>query len=145
MTLPLGAFYPAKLITEPDSPELGAFLYEPPPDFQSKFGSLGFAELFWADIPERAADTDNTTEESKAWARTIVDRVRGLDESSIPRKPNLIDYKKAAAVVAEMIDSIGILENILFIAEKAGLFHFKLGQLLTDFLGDVQIVADFKD
>jgi len=145
MTLPLGAFHPAKIITKPDSPELGAYLYEPPPDFQSKFGAIGFAEVFWADIPERAAETNNTTEESKAWAQTIVDRVRRLDESSALPKTNLIDYKKAAAVVAEMIDTIAVLENILFIARKAGLFDFKLDQLLTDFLGDVQIVADFKD
>jgi hypothetical protein len=44
-----------------------------------------------------------------------------------------------------MIDSIQVLENLLFVAEKAGLFEFELGQLLTDFLGDVQIVAEFKD
>ena len=145
MTLPLGAFHPAKIITKPNSPELGAYFYEPPPDFQSKFEAIGFAEVFWADIPERAAETNNTTEESKAWAQTIVDRVRRLDESSAPRKTNLIDYKKAAAVVAEMIDTIAVLENILFIARKAGLLDFKLDQLLTDFLGDVQIVADFRD
>jgi hypothetical protein len=144
MTLPLGAFHPAKLITKPDSPELGAYLFEPPKDFENDFSGFGFAEVFWADIPERAADSNNTTEESKAWARTIVDRVRALDESSAG-KSNLIDYKKAGAVVEEMIDTIKILENLLFIAQKAGIFDFKLGQLLTDFLGDVQIVADFKD
>jgi pimeloyl-ACP methyl ester carboxylesterase len=44
-----------------------------------------------------------------------------------------------------MISTIKVFENILFIAKKAGVFEFDLGQLLTDFLGDVQIVADFKD
>ena len=66
ITQPLGAFHPAKLITKPDSPELGAYLFEPPNDFEKDFGGFGFAEVFWADIPERAADTKNTTEESKA-------------------------------------------------------------------------------
>jgi hypothetical protein len=144
ITQPLGAFHPAKLITEPDSPELGVYLFEPPKDFEKDFSGFGFAEVFWADIPERAADTKNTTEESKAWAQTLVERVRILDQSSAG-KPDLIDYKKASAVVEEMISTIKVFENILFIAKKAGLFEFDLGQLLTDFLGDVQIVADFKD
>jgi hypothetical protein len=58
---------------------------------------------------------------------------------------DLIDYKKAGAVVEEMVNNIQVLENLLFIATKAGLFKFNLGQLLTDFVGCVQIVADFKD
>ena len=144
ITQPLGAFHPAKVISKPDSPELGAYLFEPPPGSETDFSGFGFAEVFWADIPERAAATKNTTEESKAWAQTIVERVRMLDQSS-PGKSDLIDYKKASAVVEEMIGTIKVLENLLFIASKAGLFEFNLGQLLTDFLGDVQIVADFKD
>ncbi len=144
ITQPLGAFHPDELITKPDSPELGAYLFEPPKDFEKELRGFGFAEVFWADIPERAADTKNTTEESKAWAQTLVERVRMLDQSSTG-KSDLIDYKKASAVVEEMIGTIKVLENLLFIANKAGLFEFKLGQLLTDFLGDVQIVADFKD
>lgn len=145
MTLPLGAFHPDKLIRKFDSPELGAYPFWPPPDYTTAFDGLGFAESFWADIPERAADTKNTTEESKAWARTIVDRLRVLDEANKRTEPNLIDYNKAGTVIAEMIDTIAVLENILFLAREAGLFDFKLDQLLTDFLGDVQIVADFKD
>jgi hypothetical protein len=145
MTLPLGAFHSDKLIRKFDSPELGAYPFGPPPDYTTAFDGLGFAEAFWADIPERAVDTKNTTEESKAWARTIVDRLRVLDEANKRTESNLIDYNKAGTVIAEMIDTIAVLENILFLASKAGLFDFKLGQLLTDFLGDVQIVADFKD
>jgi hypothetical protein len=48
-------------------------------------------------------------------------------------------------VVAEMIDAIKVLDNLLFVATKAGLLQFNLGQLLTDFAGCVQLVADFKD
>jgi len=154
MTLPLGAFHPVKLIVEPDSPELGAYLFTPPEEFQNDFGGFGFAEAFWADIPERAADTKNTTQESKAWARTIVDKMRHLDKMRqfdnakkqlAGRKSDLIDYEKVGAVLLEMIDTIRVIENLLFLAKKAGLFEFKLGQLLTDFLGDVQIVTEYKD
>jgi hypothetical protein len=144
ITQPLGVFHPAKLITDPASPELGAYLFNPPVAYANDFVGFGFAEVFWADIPERAADTKNTTEESKAWAQTLVERVRTLDQSGTGSS-DLIDYKKASAVVEEMIGTIKVLENLLFIAKKAGLFEFNLGQLLTDFLGDVQIVADFKD
>jgi hypothetical protein len=145
ITLPLGAFHPVKIIRKPDSPELGAYLFEPPKNSKFNFSGFGFAEVFWADIPERAAASNNTTEESKAWARTIVGRVRAIDETNKLALPNLIDYQKMSAVLEEMIDSIRVMENLLFIAKKAGIFDFKLGQLLTDFLGDVQIVADFKD
>jgi hypothetical protein len=141
---PLGAFHPDKVILEPDSPELGAYLFEPPVDSANEFQGFGFAEAFWADIPEIAAATKNTTEETKAWAQTVVERVRMLDQSTTGRS-DLIDYKKASAVVEEMIGTIKVLENLLFIANKAGLFQFNLGQLLTDFVGCVQIVADFED
>jgi hypothetical protein len=144
MTQPLGAFHPDKLILEPDSPELGAYLFECPKNFEKEFAGLAFAEVFWADIPERAADTKNTTEETKAWAQTVVERVRMLDHSG-SGPSDLIDYQKASAVIEEMISTIKVLENLLSIAKKAGLFEFSLGQLLTDFVGDVQIVADFKD
>jgi len=143
ITQPLGAFHPDKLVPEPGSPELGAYLFHPSKDFK-EFQGFGFAESFWADIPEMAAATQNTTEETKAWAQTVVERVRALDKSA-GNLPDLIDYTKASAVVAEMIEAIKVLDNLLFIANKAGFFEFNLGQLLTDFVGCVQIVADFKD
>ncbi len=144
ITQPLGAFHPDKVILEPDSPELGAYLFEAPVSFTREFQGFGFAEAFWADIPEIASATKNTTEETKTWAQTVVERVRLLDQTGTGQS-DLIDYKKASAVVEEMVNTIQVLENLLFIATKAGLFQFNLGQLLTDFVGCVQIVADFKD
>src|SRR5438552_16814619 len=41
ITLPLGAFHPVKLIVEPDSPELGAYLFTPPQEYQNDFGGFG--------------------------------------------------------------------------------------------------------
>ena len=49
-----------------------------------------------------------------------------LDENNTGHS-DLIDYKKASAVVEEMIDTIEVLENLLFIANKAGLLEFNLG------------------
>jgi hypothetical protein len=143
ITQPLGAFHPDKLILKPDSPELGAYFFQPPTG-TTEFTGFGFAESFWADIPEIATATQNTTEDTKAWAQTVVERVKAMDAAD-GEHSKLIDYNKASAVVAEMIDAIKVLDNLLFIATKAGLFQFNLGQLLTDFAGCVQLVADFKD
>jgi hypothetical protein len=144
ITQPLGAFHPDKLILKPDSPELGAYLFQPPTG-TTEFAGFGFAESFWADIPEMATATQNTTEDTKAWAQTIVERVKAMDAASGKHPSKLIDYNKASAVVAELIDAIKVLDNLLFIATKAGLLQFNLGQLLTDFAGCVQLVADYKD
>jgi hypothetical protein len=144
ITQPLGAFHPDKLILKPDSPELGAYLFQPPTG-TTEFAGFGFAESFWADIPEMATATQNTTEDTKAWAQTIVERVKAMDAAGGVHSSKLIDYNKASAVVAELIDAIKVLDNLLFIATKAGLLQFNLGQLLTDFAGCVQLVADYKD
>src|ERR1700756_5117336 len=81
ITQPLGAFHPDRVILEPDSPELGAYLFEPPVNYTNEFQGFGFAEAFWADIPGIASATKNTTEETKAWAQTVVERVRLLDQT----------------------------------------------------------------
>ncbi len=44
-----------------------------------------------------------------------------------------------------MIETIGILGNLLWLAEKAGFLQFDLDALLTAYLGTVQIVGDFAD
>ena len=36
------------------------------------------------------------------------------------------------------------MENLLAVAEKAGVFKFDLAPLLRDYVGDVQIVTEFK-
>ena len=80
----------------------------------------------------------------------MVQRVRAMDhqkaKSSATRNPKTsVDYEKTSAVVAEMIDTIATLENLTFLAEKAGLMKFNLRELLDDYLGDIQIVAEFRD
>jgi hypothetical protein len=54
-----------------------------------------------------------------------------LDQSNTGHS-ELIDYKKASAVVEEMIGTIKVLENLLFIANKAGLFEFKQRSISGD-------------
>lgn len=44
----------------------------------------------------------------------------------------------------EMIETVAVVERLNFVLAKAGVLQFNLNKLLTDFLGDVQIVVDFQ-
>ena len=105
----------------------------------------GFAEVFWADIPEKVDKEGSTLEETKAWARTVVARAKALWTRE--RQSQLIppDFGLAAEVLDEVIETVYVLENLLFLADKAGLFKFDLARVLEDYLGDVQIVTEFAD
>jgi pimeloyl-ACP methyl ester carboxylesterase len=136
--IPLGSFHPE------DRKTMRALAFKGQPH-------LGLAEVYWANIPREANKDKDTLEEAKAWARTVVQRVQAMDHEHEVRttgKQNtgtLIDYEKTSAVVSEMIDTIATLENLTFVLEKAGLMKFNLRELLDDYLGDVQIVAEFRD
>ena len=105
---------------------------------------IGLAEVFWADIPKSAQKNEDTLEETKAWASTVVERLRKRDREKTGNKDS-VDYQKTRAVMTEMIETIATLENLMKIAEKAGLGKFELGDVLDAYLGDVQIVAEFRD
>lgn len=140
--------------------------------------TTGFAEVFWADIPEKVVKEGSTLEETKAWARTVVARAQALwirerqpemvKEDNTPREtnawqrvvaapahallmrmrqPRIVppDFGLAAEVLDETIETVYVLENLLFLADKAGLFKFNLAKVLEDYLGDVQIVTEFAD
>ena len=144
MPFPLGQFHPI-------SGEVRALQFDVPAGYEPVFGGLGFAEVFWADLHQEAQKTRNTIEESKAWAQTMIDRMKAFDCSGDPATRDgsngsgSVDYAKTRAVVGEMIETIGVLENLCFIAGKVGLPKFKLRNLLDDYLGAVQLVAEFKD
>lgn len=136
--IPLGSFHPD------DKTVIRALPFKGQPH-------LGLAEVYWANIPREANKDKDTLEETKAWARTVVQRVQAMDhENEVRRTGKLdsgtsVDYEKTSAVVSEMIDTIDTLENLTFVLEKAGLMKFNLRELLDDYLGDVQIVAEFRD
>jgi hypothetical protein len=105
--------------------------------------STGFAEVFWADIPEQVVQEGSTLEETKAWARTVVARAQALWMHA--GRPGIVtpDFGLAAEVLDEIIETVYVLENLLFLADKVGLFKFALRRVLEDYLGDVQIVTEF--
>lgn len=137
-TVPLGSFYSVP-------GQISAFRLKALPPDQTELASIGFVEAYWADIPRRVQRQGYTIQESKAWARTIVERVRARYGREVQRTFGFKreDFRSASMVLEEMIDTIAVLGNLLFLAEKAGILKFDLDTMLTAYLGDVQIVADF--
>jgi len=118
-------------------------LVDDPTDLGPALSGVGFAEVFWADIPDKVLKEGSTLEETKAWARTVVARAQAIwarrrDADAIPP-----DFSLAGEVLDEIIETVYVLENLLFLADKAGLFKFDLREVLEAYLGDVQIVAEF--
>ncbi|MFC5461211.1 MFS transporter [Massilia niabensis] len=105
---------------------------------------IGFAEVYWADIPAQVVKANDTLEETKAWGRTVVSRAESVYEKSVPNG-NLTpqDFALGIGVVEELIETIDVLENLLWVTAKAGVFKFEIGELLRDYVDDVQIVTDF--
>jgi hypothetical protein len=133
---PLGGFHPQA------QGAIEAFYFEPPPK-PPYLAGIGFAEVYWADIPRGPQKEGFIIEEAKSWGRTVVERVRArYSEVALNLKPK--DYELAAEVVSEMIETISVLGNLLFLAEKAGVLKFDLDNLLVTYLGDVQIVTEFR-
>lgn len=142
--IPLGRFYTGVgagntavpmpfLVTDTDNPEL-----------RQKTGfDVGFAEVYWASIPRVIVNDGHILEESKKWARTVAARLaqRAL---SVGKPMPVREQVRLTTVLDEMIETVAIMERLNFVLAKAGVLQFDLNKLLTDFLGDVQIVVDFQ-
>ena len=123
----------------------------PPPGAQPlppELANIGFFEIYWADLPRKVRRIGYVIEESKAWARTVVERVRaryGVVAQRADEAPalNHDDFLAAADVLEEMIETIAVLGNLLAIGKKAGVLSFDLDALLPAYIGTVQLVGDF--
>lgn len=132
-------FYPAAVPLGTFHENEGVVTLKPP--FPSGFA---FAEVYWATIPREAAKNDYTIEEAKAWAKTIVGRLKlRCKEDGRPAPCRDSDFDLMALILSEMIESIAILDRVCFLASRAGLFTFDLCKTMEDYLGDVQVVVDF--
>ena len=135
---------------QPLAVPLGQFHGDPvsyclhPPYPAEPFQSLAFAEVYWAKIPRALVSEQHTLEEAKAWAGTIVERLRlrWQQEGRVAAYRDA-DFTRLKQVLSEMVQTLAVLERLSFLAERAGLFTFDLRKLLDDYLGDVQVVAEF--
>ena len=108
---------------------------------------VGFAEIYWADVPKGVVTQGDTLEESKAWGATIVARAHALYEEKLKDKDPCLDDKDfalAAGAVDEILEAVTVIENLSWVFKKSGVFEFNISSLLTDYIGDVQLIADFK-
>jgi len=130
--IPLGSFHTTA----------GAYSVRPPYS-SDQLGRFAFAEVYWATIPRELASEKHTLEEAKKWARTIVGRLQLRARKVNPKCPDE-SFQRIADVLTEMVQTIAVLDRLSFLADKAGLFTFDLRRILDDFLGDVQVVAEFE-
>ena len=116
------------------------------PDYAQvqELGAIGFAEVYWADIPRGAVKAGDTIEETKAWARTVVSRCEGVyRQRQQDAKLQPYDFARVAGVIEEMVESVEVIENLCTVADKMGLFKFDVAPLLRDYVNDVQVVTEF--
>jgi hypothetical protein len=133
MDVPLGAFHNGRPVFSIEKGEL-----------DSPLASFAFAEVYWARIPRELVADQHTLEEAKKWATTIVERLRmRWKKADEPTACGDADFTLSKQILHEMIETIAVVERLCFIAEKAGLFTFDLRKILEDYLGDVQVVAEF--
>ncbi len=106
---------------------------------------IGFAEVFWADLPQKIVDEGRTLEDIQAWGRTIVARARSSFVTARTQQPGLIgpDFGLASEVIEEIVETIRVLENLSWITDKAGVMKFDVKEMLDEYVGDVQIVTEF--
>lgn len=135
--IPLGRFHRTK------SAPAGVVLLTNPPDPKLP-ARIGFAEVYWADIPRELVTKGFTLEEAKQWARTIVARLN-VKASLSGEQMDARQYRMLETVLDELVDAIFVLDNLTFLADRAGLFKFDLKKVLDDFLNDVQVVTEFDE
>jgi hypothetical protein len=113
------------------------------PAYPQELQDLAFAEVYWADIAREVVARKFDLEDIEPWVQTIVGRIRRrklANGGDLDTK----DQRMLEEVLGEMLQTVDVLDRLLFLTKKMGLFSFDLKKVLTDFIGDVQIVADFK-
>ncbi|HZF09303.1 MAG TPA: hypothetical protein VFE33_10985 [Thermoanaerobaculia bacterium] len=128
--VPLGSFHSAE--------SSGVFTTDELPELRG----LGFAEVYWADVPRQVVKEEYVLEDVQPWVRTVTGRVRRRQLTD--RALSAADERMIEQVLGEMLQTINVLERLFFLAGKMGLFSFDLKKVLVDFLDDVQVVAEFK-
>lgn len=110
---------------------------------------IGFAELYWADIPNDLVRADDTLEDTKAWGRTLVSRAHALYRTKVAnsgeKKAKLKDddFQRGIEAIDTLVEGVAVLDAISKVAARVGLYKFELGCLLRDYVGDVQTVTEF--
>jgi len=108
---------------------------------------IGFAEVYWADIPHALVQMADTLEETKAWAGTIVSRAETIYQRQLGANSKLkhADFAQGIDAIDTLVDGIAVIERLCLMADKVLPIDGKLevASLLRDYVGDVQTVTEF--
>jgi hypothetical protein len=135
VAIPLGSFY-----SDPQAPFKAFPLTHPP--YPKDLAGFNLAEVYWAGIPRQSVADGHILEEARKWAQTIIVRYSAYRERQ-HRALSKRDYNTLGMVLPELIQTVAVLERLVFLAERAGIFRFDLQKLLVNSVGDIQIVTEF--
>jgi hypothetical protein len=106
----------------------------------TRLANISFAEVYWANIAHTPEKTGYALDASNRWVDTTIERLILRARSAETQAP---DYSTAKLILREMIEGLTVIENLLFLAKKAGILDLQINRLLTNYVGDVQIVTEF--
>lgn len=109
------------------------------PDQSAPGDSMGFTEVYWANIPRIVVKQGYVLEETTRWAGSLVEKFNRQYKN--PLAP--ADKEALSSILPEVIDSVRVLKRLSQVAEWAFKFKFDLKGLLDSYLGDVQFVTEF--
>ncbi len=119
----------------------GALALLPPLDPQLPL-NVGFTEVYWANIAREVETNGYRLEDTRHWARTIIERLKLHHENGTLFTPQ--DYGLIKVVLEETINAITVSELVMTLFKNVGSYRPKLENVLTNYLGDVQLVAEFR-
>jgi hypothetical protein len=104
---------------------------------------LAFAEAHWADVAR--ARERYTMEGTGRWVGTVVERLRLQDQRYAPATPGLapIPYELVRRQLLDAVRVLRLLTLLNRLLAKLELGSIPLDRVLTSFVGDVQLFAEF--
>ena len=105
--MPLGFFHVDKV------GDVKVSLLEDVPHNPDSLERIGFAEVFWADIPKKVDKDNDTLEEIKDWGRTVVSRTQVAYEKvpKTERRLTPADFELGASVIDEIVETVAVMER----------------------------------
>lgn len=112
-------------------------------DYPPPLQDFVFAEVYWAPVPRQVVIEGHELEGTQPWVRTLIGRVQrgAMTRERLDKR----DFEMIEQVLKEMLETISVLDRVFYLTGRLGIFYFDLNKVLVDFLGDVQIVTEFKD
>ena len=109
---------------------------------------LGFSEIHWADLCRQPEHQGFRLEPAVPWSQTLVDKVKSLkDAANLIKKTKASDpdFELIRTVIGEMGEGLQLIGWLTRFAPQLQLPTFETDKIVSEYLGDVQFVAEFAD